>query len=97
MIQRIAIRENGSQVGPLNIDVTTPKGNIATVIWKGKAMDAKEQIIVFYQPQYQNIITQTSSKPITNRLAAASSIITGSGANRALSAPVISEMLLHIE
>lgn len=97
MVQRISIEPEGSQLGPLDIAAMTPKGNITTVIWKGKILVGGEQIIVFHQPQIDNVITWPSSDPSTNVLAAARSTITRSGKNRTLSGSVISEMLLRFE
>lgn len=94
-IRRITIGWDGQQLGPLSIAATTPKGNIAAVIWKGKILGGVEEIIVFYQPQTSNTITQTISDP--NVLAAASSTLIGSGKSRTLSAPVISDVVLHFE
>jgi hypothetical protein len=93
MIRRIEIHSDGAQIGPLNLAQTTPKGNIAAVIWHNKIMKS-EEIIVIYQPWYNNIFVDTITRP---SVAMARYTFTGSGKSKTLSEPVISHHTLEIE
>lgn len=66
LVERITIAvSQGQQVGPLETVPTTPKGNLAAVLWKGKVRGADvEEVIVFYQPQTSNTIWQYGTDTI---------------------------------
>ncbi|MCJ1358803.1 MAG: hypothetical protein MMC33_008803 [Icmadophila ericetorum] len=95
-IRRIKIDQNGQLIGPLRVEETTPKGNLAAVIWKGSLYGSEtEEVIVFYQPQYNNIVTQTVSDRKT--LSTVRFTFSGSGKSRTLSGPVVEGWELNFE
>jgi hypothetical protein len=94
MIRRIEILWDETQIGPLNLDQTTPKGNIAAVIWQNKTLGS-EEIIVIYQPWGNNIFVDTITRP--SILAIARYKFSGSGKSKTLLEPVISHHTLEIE
>lgn len=97
-------------MGPLAIVSTTPKGNLAAVLWKGKTLGAEEEIILFYQPQTSNTVSDFLSERIKDSddsddtaetkpfvLATASSKITWHGRSKKLAEPVHGHILHTFE
>ena len=89
---------------------TTPKGNLAAVLWKGKTLDAEEEIVLFYQPQTSNTVSEFVSEGIKDSddsddtaetkpfvLATATSKIAGHGRSKKLADPVIGYVLHTFE
>jgi hypothetical protein len=90
-IRLIPLYKGEPEIGTLAVQPTTPKGNLAAVVWKAKLLGAEEDIIVFYQPQISNIVTQNII-PIN----AAWFTLTGTGKERKVSAPVVKKLELQV-
>jgi len=95
-IRRIIIDQDGELVGPLQVVLTTPKGNIASVIFKTILNHTPvETVYVFYQPWYDNVVTEAVSD--RKSLSIVSYNLSGSGKSRTWSNPQVRNVILSIE